>query len=142
MALFAISFYPCRTTVLEPEPLALVLFLQIFLENWLVLSDKNVTLQEFLLSASTTLGQHTPAGHYPIISSEHNHCRDSLRYTWEPGNCFAGCCVKLISKVQLETLMDLLPLRFSQLILRTRSTSGPCFLCWFLQNEVPDPVFN
>lgn len=110
MALFAVSFYPCRTTVLEPEPLALVLFLLIFLESWLVLSGKNDTLQEFLLCASTALGQHTPAGHYPIISSEHKHCRDSLRYTWEPGNCFAGCCGKLISKVQLETLLDLLHL--------------------------------
>lgn len=95
---------------MEPEPLALVLFLLIFLESWLVLSGKNDTPQEFLLSASTTLGQHTPAGHYPIISAEHNHCWDSLRDTWEPGNCFAGCCVKLISKVQIETLMDLLPL--------------------------------
>lgn len=55
---------------------------------------------------------HPSSGHYPIVSSEHNHCRNSL---WEPGNCFAGCCVKLISKVQLETLMDLLPLLFSQL---------------------------
>lgn len=69
MALFAVSFYPCRTAVLEPEPLALVLFLLIFLESWLVLSGRNDTLQEFLLSASTTLGQHTPAGHHPIISS-------------------------------------------------------------------------
>lgn len=103
---------------MEPEPLAVVLFLLIFLENWLALSGKNDTLQEFLLSASTTLGQHTPAEHYPIISSEQNHCRDSLRYyTWEPGNCFAGFCVKLISKFHLETLMDLLPVPFSQMSL-------------------------
>lgn len=98
---------------MEPEPLAVILFLLIFLENWLVLSGKN----EFLLSASAILGQHTPAGHYPIISSEHNHCRDGLRYTWEPGNCFAGCWVQLVSKVQPETLLDLLPLPFSQLSL-------------------------
>lgn len=102
---------------MEPEPLAVVLFLLIFLENWLALSSRNYTLQEFLLSASTTLGQHTPAGYYPIISLEQNHCRDTARSTWEPGNCFAGCCVKLISKFQLETLMDLLPVPFSQLSL-------------------------
>lgn len=36
---------------MEPEPLAVVLFLLIFLENWLALSGKNDTLQEFLLSA-------------------------------------------------------------------------------------------
>lgn len=117
IALFAISFYPCRAAILEPEPLAVVLFLVIFFENWLVLSGKNDALQEFLLSASTTLGQHTPAGHYPIISSEHSHCRDSLRYPWEPGSCFAGCWVKLMSKFQLESLMDLLPLPLSQLSL-------------------------
>lgn len=75
-------FLPCRAAILEPAPLAVVLFLLFSQENCLALSGKNGTLQEFLLSASTALGQHTPAGHYPTISAEQNHCRDSLRYTW------------------------------------------------------------